>query len=445
MNTELWERWDMLPRETRVLCALSGGADSVCLAHLLKSLEDTLGIRVYAAHYEHGLRGEESLRDLRFVEGWCRAQGIPLVTERADVRAYAERKRMNLEEAARELRYAFLERCADELGCTRIATAHNADDNAETVLLHLVRGSGARGLSGIPPRRGRLIRPLLETTRAEIEDYLRRHALPHVEDSSNRDERFSRNRLRARVLPALREINPAACAAIGRAAELARRDEKFLDGLAADWLRENGAEESIPALALASLDEALAARVLRRFCGAPLDARSLDAALRFARGSERARLDLPGVMLRRELGRLRCGEAEDEPPDFERALPDEGLTPIPELGLRLRTTVEIYAEREIYSQFKTYWLDYEKISSGLLCTPPRPGDRFRPAGRGVSKSLKALFLENKMPRAARCRALVFRDGTTVAAAHPFAVDERYRPRAGMRALKIRIEQETEKP
>ena len=103
MNTELWERWDMLPRETRVLCALSGGADSVCLAHLLKSLEDTLGIRVYAAHYEHGLRGEESLRDLRFVEGWCRAQGIPLVTERADVRAYAERKRMNLEEAAQTL------------------------------------------------------------------------------------------------------------------------------------------------------------------------------------------------------------------------------------------------------------------------------------------------------------------------------------------------------
>ena len=130
--------------------------------------EPDWGLEIFAAHYEHGLRGEDSLRDAAFVEAFCRERGIPCTAEHGDAAAYAAEKRLGVEEAARELRYAFLERTADALSCGRIATAHNADDNAETLLMNLVRGSGLRGLGGIPPQRGRIVRPLLEVPREEI-------------------------------------------------------------------------------------------------------------------------------------------------------------------------------------------------------------------------------------------------------------------------------------
>jgi len=168
----------------RVLCAVSGGADSVCMLHILHEKRQELEIELFAAHYEHGLRGEESLRDAAFVENICRELGIPFVCEHGDVKSFAREKGMSIEEAARELRYDFLERAADKLGCERIATAHNADDNAETILFNLTRGSGAQGLRGIPARRGRIVRPLLGMSRDEIEAYLTGRGIAWVEDSS---------------------------------------------------------------------------------------------------------------------------------------------------------------------------------------------------------------------------------------------------------------------
>ena len=158
---------ELLPPEGRVLCAVSGGADSMALLHMLLARP---GLTVCAAHFEHGLRGEASLADAAFVETWCRERGVPCLVGHGDTRRHAAAQRLGIEEAARELRYRFLEEAADSLGCAVIATAHNADDNAETLLLHLLRGSGAEGLRGIPPRRGRIIRPLLDMTRREIED-----------------------------------------------------------------------------------------------------------------------------------------------------------------------------------------------------------------------------------------------------------------------------------
>ncbi len=147
---------ELLPQGSRVLCAVSGGADSMALLHRLWSERESLGIAVCAAHYEHGLRGEESRRDADFVARWCREREIPCLVEHGDVPAYAGEKQLGIEEAARELRYAFLERAAAELNCDLIATAHTADDNAETLLFHLLRGSGAAGL-GRAGRRSRTI------------------------------------------------------------------------------------------------------------------------------------------------------------------------------------------------------------------------------------------------------------------------------------------------
>ncbi len=428
----------MFPRGARVLCAVSGGADSMCLLTLLCERAAELGIEVAAAHYEHGLRGEESLRDRDFAAARCRALGLPFVAESGDAAAFARERKLGIEEAARTLRYAFLERAADSLGCSRIATGHNADDNAETLLLNLVRGSGTRGLGGIPPRRGRLIRPLLKTPRSDIEAYLREREIPWVEDSSNGSDDYLRNRLRRRVIPLLREENPALSAALGRTAELLRRDEDFLSGLAADWIDAHLRGGSVPAAELLALEEPLSSRVLRALCPQSLSAAQTELALRFAEGTERGLLDLPGLRLRREQGRLFFIEEEQAPAAPPRPIRREGDTELPELGLTVRAERGPAESAEIHSQFKTCALNCEKIKGDLICTARRPGDRLRPAGRGVSKTLKQLFLEAGMTQAERDRTPILRDEEGVLAAVGLAVDERVAAAPGEDALRLRF-------
>ena len=438
IEEEYMDRWEMLPPGARVLCAVSGGADSMCLLHLLKSLEGTRGIRVFAAHFEHGLRGEESLRDMAFVEAWCRERGIPCLTGRGDTRALAASEHLSLEEAARRLRYDFLERAAAQLGCERIATAHTADDNAETVLFNLIRGSGTRGLAGIPPRRGSIVRPLLETNRAEIEAYLEAQGVPHVEDSSNESLAFSRNRLRRQILPLLREMNPTLNETLGRTAALLRQDEDYLSALADEWVDAHFDGESLSLGELRALHPALASRALRRLCPQSLSRAQTEDLLRFAGGTELGWLDLPGLRLRREQGRLYVGG--EAPPEIvpRRILPGE-TTAFPELGLRVRAEKCSAAGAEINSPFNSFCLSYEKIMGDIVCTGRRPGDRMHPLGRGVGKSLKALFLEAGMNQAERSRALVFRDDGGILAVFPLALDERAAPAPGEETILLTVE------
>ena len=428
----------LLPRGSRVLCAVSGGADSMCLLHLLWSNREALGLKVCAAHYEHGLREKESARDAAFAERWCAERDIPFRCGHGDVLSRAKASGRGVEETAREMRYAFLEETADALCCDRIATAHNADDNAETLLLHLCRGAGAAGLSGIPMQRGRIVRPLLGCTRAEIEEYLEENRVPHVEDSSNLSDDYARNLLRHRVMPVLRELNPRLAPAMARTAELLRQDEQCLDALAGDFLAKNYDGESLPAEALAALDPAIAARVLRRLCG-PVEKRQIDAALALCRGTERASLDLPGLRLVREQGRLFFGAPEQPEPIAERRLiPGETLL-IPEAGLRVKAEFTVYSG-EINDLFKTCCLKCANIRGELLCTGRRPGDRLRIAGRGCTKSLKALFTEAGMTSRKRERTLVIRDGEGVLLARGLALAERSVPVAGDEVLKITVDE-----
>lgn len=433
-----WDAWDMLPSGARVLCAVSGGADSMCLLQLLHGLEEERGIRVFAAHFEHGLRGEESLRDMAFVENWCREQKIPCLAERGDTRALAEKEHLGLEEAARKLRYAFLERAADHFGCDRIATAHTADDNAETVLLNLVRGSGTKGLGGIPPRRGNIVRPLLETDRAEIEAYLKAQGVPHVEDSSNESLDFSRNRLRREILPLLREMNPALNDALGRTAALLRRDDSFLRGLAEEWLDRNFDGESLPLGELRKLHPAVASRAVKKLCPRSLSAAQTESVLRFAEGTELGYLDLPGLRLRREQGRLYL-QTEQPPEIVPRRIEIGKTTDFPELGLRVRAEKRPAGGAEIHSPFNSFCFGYEKIKGDIVGTGRRPGDRMHPASRGVGKSLKALFLESGMTSTERSRALVFRDGGGILAVYPLALDERAVPAPDEEILLLTVE------
>ena len=304
MKSEWLDRYNMLPDGASVLCAVSGGADSIYLLHQLKSLESQRRLNIFAAHFDHGLRGEESCRDREFTQRQCAVLNIPCTVGSGDVAAYAADNHIGLEEAARILRYRFLDETADQMHCDRIATAHTANDNAETVLMNLCRGAGSRGLAGIPPVRNRLIRPLLHTGRDEIVSWLTENGIPWVEDSSNSDETFTRNRFRHSILPLMMEENPAFLDAVGRMTDLLREDDACLCKEAEEFIRQYCDENTIPAKALLKLEPAVASRVMRVICGTGLSLERTRALLRFAEGTERGTLELPGQKVLRRKGKL---------------------------------------------------------------------------------------------------------------------------------------------
>ena len=226
-------RHDLLPAGSRVLVGLSGGSDSVAVTRILLELAEHGGFTVAGlAHLNHGLRATAA-RDEAFCRELARRLGLPIAVDHAAVRDYAVAESLSIEDAARRLRYAFLERAAAEIGADRIAVGHTQDDQAETFLLKLMRGAGLRGLGGIYPQRGAVIRPLLDVTRDDLRAYLSSRAETWIEDETNEDLGNPRNRIRHRVLPELdRALEGSTRPAISRAAALIREDGQWLDALA---------------------------------------------------------------------------------------------------------------------------------------------------------------------------------------------------------------------
>ena len=222
----------LAPGDT-VVVAVSGGVDSLVLLHIFCALRDGLNLTLHAATLDHGIRGAAGAADAVFVRDTAGAWGVPVTSEQADVPAFAQREGLGLEVAARQVRYAFLERVARQVGAAAVATGHTLDDQAETVLMHLIRGSGLDGLAGIHPGRPlgrvRLIRPLLEISRAEIEAYAAAHDLESRQDVTNADTAYLRNRLRHDVIPLLEELNPNIRATLARTADVLREDAEFLN------------------------------------------------------------------------------------------------------------------------------------------------------------------------------------------------------------------------
>lgn len=406
----------MLPSGCTVLCAVSGGADSVCLLHALYRLRPKLGFRLAVAHYNHHLRGLESDGDQDFVAQFvrlcCGPQHLPdgrilpavaLYTGSGDVAAQAERWGVGVEEAAREMRYAYLQQAAREIGADRIATAHTADDNAETILFHLARGSGLRGLTGIQPVRDNLIRPLLTTTRKQVEEYLFHYSLPHREDSSNANDRFSRNRIRHQVIPVLEDLCPGFAARISDTAALLRADESYLDCqahlIAQQAIRENGCL-SIPAALIGDAPDPLASRAVRQLIGQLNDGDQdcgcvhLEAVLRLCRGGDpSAQVHLPySLMARREYDRLILS-----PSAAVSALKTANLV-LP--GSCATGPWHITVSAEDYTgQSQSpwdFWLSRDD-SRTLTIRARQSGDQLTLAGR-PTKSVKKWLIDEKIPR-----------------------------------------------
>ena len=411
----------MLETGENVLVALSGGADSTAL---LLSLRE-LGYPVRAFHLNHCLRGAESDRDEAFCRRLCEKLGVELTVERVDIAAAAGDSAV--EETARRIRYARLEHAAHG---AKIAVAHNADDNLETVLFHLVRGSGAKGVSGIPPVRGAVIRPLLFAERREIEAFLRENGQDYVTDSSNLSDDYTRNRLRHSVLPVLRGINEQAAQAALRLGEQLRQDEACLGGQAERCLqiafRADGAYLTAPFLACHPAVQGRALREAARRAGMPmrdLAQTHIEALERLLSSADpSARLDLPhGFTARREYEAFRIAPRARgvQPEALPLTVPFDGL-----LSDRTRVKLRKLEKSEVfYKTFNTFCLDCGTIDFESLCVRTRrTGDTLRLTENGGSRSLKKLMIDRKIPRYMRNAMAVIADKNGVIAVQDIGAD-----------------------
>jgi tRNA(Ile)-lysidine synthase len=427
-------RHHMLEQGDNILCAVSGGADSVAMLYMLGELAPEMGFSLACAHYNHGIRGAEADRDEDFVRKLCQKLDIPFRAGRGDVPAIARERGLGLEEAGRMARYEFLRRCAEKLGCNKIATAHNAADNAETLLMNLLRGSGLRGACGIAPVRGNIIRPILCLDRPEIEAYLNEKNIPFVTDSTNLTEDYARNRMRARVIAPLRELNPDFGVKILSACENMRADEDCLQAMADDFIAAQG--ETISAADLCALPEPVSARVILTL--APGAYRShVRAVLALAmQRSAHGELDLPGTRVRRQYDRMSFGICMPESPQERTVEPGQNFV-WGEFSVSCGFA-SAGANSAHFFSFKT-----DGICGKISISPRREGDRLRLPGRGVTKTLKKLFSEARIPPDERGLVPVLRDEKGVLAVYGFGQDERAAASAGESSLTIEINKNPE--
>lgn len=413
------EQYSMVRPGDLVVVGVSGGADSVALLHFLWENRKAMQIRLTACHVNHNLRGEESDRDELFVRRLCAGWDIELAVFSAQVAREAEKTGESIEAYGRRSRYRFFEEAAGETG--RIATAHTGSDTAETMLFHMARGTGLKGLCGIPPVRGRIIRPLILCSREEIEAYCREHNLTYVTDSSNFSDEYSRNRIRHQIMPCLQELNPNAAGSMAELALLLRKDADYLDKLAQralNRLTPDGVHYN--RRRLLRLDEALSCRILQKI--GEMHAVSL----------ERKHLSVLDRMIREGSGTLQLGDncyftasnsclsvtgACKPQPYFEASVPAEKLVepvilqvyPGKKVCLRQKHLVHLQNNCKYSVKHLKNLLDYDKISGILTVRQRKPGDKVSLAGRGVTKTLKKLFNESGIEPQKRGKIAVIED------------------------------------
>ncbi len=424
------QRFGMLNPGDHVIVAVSGGADSVALLQALTLLSPEYKLNLTVAHLNHGLRGDESDAEEKLVRQLSEDRGIPFSSRRVDLRTLKKgrQRRHSLEEIGRQERYEFFTSLAAEVGATRIALGHHREDQAETVLMNLIRGSGLEGLKGIPPvRDGRLIRPLFEVGRTEILAFLEAEGIPWLEDGSNRQDFYLRNRIRHQLLPLLKEYNPQIVSSLERMSRIARREDACLQDAAgkilAGWkihpaIPEGGMTLPIPDFL--ELPEAIQYRVLKilltRLVPHPfrVAAAHVEAVRGLIRGTGSSNLAcLPGrVLVKGEAGRLTFFPAGRDsgsgrqllPPGrrvnpFSHPLEIPGLIEIMELGRVVKTAFVDRREIENCEEGKkAAFFDLEKISPPLVIRNRREGDRFQPLGMAGTKKLKAYFIDEKIPQ-----------------------------------------------
>ncbi len=430
-------KYSMTSGGDKILVGLSGGADSICLLALLHILKGELGIDLSAAYIDHGLRPDETPAEIAFCSRICGERKIPFDTRKIEVKSHAAAEGMNKQEAARVLRYKALEEMAAETGANKIALAHNADDQAETLLMHLARGSGPLGLAGIPPVRGRIIRPLAETERGEIEDFLTKEGLDYITDSSNLKNDYLRNRVRHFIIPAFKNINRDFIGAVLRTTNIFRDEERYFEILVTKTLMKliSRKSDSCIELFLAPteyMDTVLLRRVLRRAIAETKSLRGLgldhieDLIRLIKSGRSGDRIYLPHSI--RAIKSYATLILTSEPPArlTEYAINEPGEVVLKESSLVLRLSVcaRDPEDDDFGDGKKVACMDADKLPFPLIVRPRRSGDYFFPIGFGNRKKIQDYFVDEKIPRDERDAVPILTAGDQIACIIGRRVDER---------------------
>ncbi|WP_242953536.1 tRNA lysidine(34) synthetase TilS [Clostridium merdae] len=429
------KRYSMLTGAERVVAGFSGGADSMALVHFLWQS----GIPLLAAHVNHGLRGNESDADEAFVRQFCKEYKIPLQVKRVDVAAQAAEHGEGLEEAGRRIRYAFFQsicRPGD-----KIATAHTLSDQTETVLLHLTRGTGTKGLCGIPPVRGNIIRPLIGITRAQVEEYCEHYSLRYVTDKSNFSREYARNRVRLDIIPALKQLNPSFEQAVERMTHLLTEDEACLSQLASQAVAKSRSGDGWQMEPLVGLPRPVLSRALRQIVQQAglnsLSRERTEAAARLLHSGS-GKIDAGGgyyFVLGGGLLRVVLPEKYEigwcTPLQVPKTLTPTGR----EVIIRTLTRAEYEnMALKFHNLLFHNALDYDTIKNNSILRGRRPGDSFSPQGRGVTKSLKKLMNEEKIQVFRRDGLLLLENNGQILWVESIGVAEQARVQPGTKQI-----------
>lgn len=433
---EYMECWKMVSFGMTVLAGFSGGADSTALLELLWEYGREHGIRVRALHVNHGIRGDEAERDEAFCEEFCRAREIPLTIIRKDVPGLAKQRGIGMEEAGRLVRYAAFEQEIQKGGADRAALAHHRDDQAETMLFHLMRGTGLRGLRGMEPVRLPYIRPFLCVERQEIEAWLREQGIGWVEDSTNQELAYTRNRIRHQIVAGMEAIRPGSVRRMAETAKQLLEVEGYLEEeLEKRWegsvrRREDGLEILLePFIRMhPAIQKLLVRKCMVQLMGGgrDLEAVHIEQVCALAEGRRGSRLTLPGgyfAVLGYEELLLKKGYGQEKKEEEVYCVPGEEYH---YMGAYFCLQVEKCDKiGKIPVNCYTKWFDYDKIKNSLVLRTRRPGDYLELSG-GIRKKLKDFFIDCKVPREERSRRILLADGSHILWVTGLRISENYK-------------------
>lgn len=407
------KKYKMLKLKDRVLVGVSGGPDSICLLQILNKLKAEYGLRLFAFHLNHKLRGKESDGDEKFVKQFCQSRKISCRVKRFAVREYAKKKKLSLEQAAREIRYKLLEQERKRLRCNKIALGHNANDNIETIIINLTRGTGLTGLCGIPPIRDRIIRPLLETERKAILGYLKSDNITYRVDSSNVDWKIPRNFVRTKVLPQLQKLNPNLIETTTKTVAILSGEENYLKDLTREIFKrivlkksKNGI--SIDNTMLLSYNLALRRRFLK-FLMPALGYDKIEKILEMSENKTVGTISLTKKLFaNREYDRIYFGKPVKRPVNRNISIPIGKSFAVGDMGIEIQTSLKPANLNLANKDLNTEIFDYDKLTPPFYLRYRQPGDRFTPFG-GSEKKLKEVLIDDKIPARARARLPLFCD------------------------------------
>lgn len=435
------KKYNMLENCDRIVVGLSGGADSVCLLSVLNSLKAEYGFSLVAAHINHGIRGAEAQRDEESCKRLCESLNVPLEILHADIPTLSKQQGIGEEECGRIVRYDFFRSLAGERG--KIATAHNLNDNAETLLLNLVRGAGSKGACGIPPVRDNIIRPLIETDRESIEKYCEENELQYVTDSTNLECEYSRNKIRIKVLPTLCEINQNAVGALSGFASRMREQEAFLESVVNEKYALCVKNSVLYEAEFSALDIFLKKRIAGRFLSelshGEVESKHIDAFLRFV-GSGKTLVTGSAAEIVSRDGKIfkKPEQAEQFSVDF--SLDDKKVN-LPFCGI----SIEKYDTKDLQNLNKDMLdnlIDCDKISNTLILRSRKDGDKFTFSKRRITKTVKKLFNEDKIPPEVRNKMIILDSDGEVVWLRGYGTNKKFRIGADTKkAIKLNISQE----